>query len=146
MRYTTSKFIIILTQDIKNISVQQIAQALRKNIDRNHHVLIWNVNTVRFSGDCLVQDDRFFHTSSVPLANIAFAIKRTWSAIRSKSLAICQGLETHGIPVFNGCGFIEWSHSKIKQFKTSPDLFPNTVCFDAEFMRSTQNKEHGDII
>ncbi len=146
MRSTTPKFVIILTQDTKNISVQQIANALRRNIDSNYQVLIWDVNTVRFSGNNLVQNDRFFQASGVPLSDIVFAIKRTWSSIRSKSLAICQGLETHGISVFNGCEFIEWSHSKIKQFKTSSDLFPNTVCFDAEFMQSVQNKEHDEIV
>lgn len=147
MRSEEAKFIIILTQDVKNISVQQIENSLKKNIDSNYQVLICDVNNVGFSGNGLLLNDSFFNSSSpIPFASIAFAITRTWSAIRSKSLAVSQRLASHGVSIINGCEFIEWSHSKIKQFKTCSDLFPKTVCFDAEFMKSTKDKKHDEII
>lgn len=133
-----SKYIVILTQDINNVSVQQIAAALRCNINtKKFQVLILDVNVI--SANTLLQAP--IHKFS----DIAFAIKRTFSPIRNKALAICEKLEEEGVPVFNECAFIRWSHSKIAQYKTSPHLFPQTVCFDAEFMRSIQDKDEKEV-
>lgn len=126
---------LLLVQDKNNRSIQLLVQALEK---KNADVLIWEIKDTELSSDKAVLSNG---KETLAIKDISLVVKRTWGPIREKGLALCQALETQGVNVLNGCHFIKWSHSKIQQYQTldflkKADLFPETVCIDAEYMQN----------
>lgn len=128
-----AKYILILTQALKNESVDLLERSLldmQNKTDRKYTVLKWAIDKVTIKTDTITYDSDV----TLPISEIALAIKRTWGPIRTKALLLCQQLEQQGVIILNGCQFIEWTHSKILQYQhlENEHLFPKSLCFNAD--------------
>ena len=149
------KYILILTQDLNNKSVEILKESLQKQAvhspEKDYKVLVWDVNKIIVNNkyiSLLSNSNRLNFQSPILISDLALVIKRTWGPIRTKALLICRALEQHGALILNGCEFIGWSHSKIRQYDTLKEwhIFPKTVCFDKQFILSMREKNVDDIV
>lgn len=144
------KYIVILTQEKDNVSVSMIAKELKSQLltfadTQTFQVVIIVLDNVRVSADKLEYPASAyptFHATQIPFTDIALVIKRTFGPAREKALAICKALESKQVPVLNGCDFIEWSHSKIRQYKDleNKKIIPKSVCFGNEYVQTSKIK------
>src|SRR3989339_869692 len=123
------KYILILTQEVNNKSVEMLAKSLREKSYDDYTILIFDVKCTQIAGDYVLHKpgSNNFSVQSIFIADIALVTKRTWGPIRTIALQLCQQLEKNNVLILNGCQFIQWSHSKILQYHTLPALFPHTV-------------------
>lgn len=104
------------------VTIWEVNKNRSAEVNGTHLRMVYKTNDPKLK----VVDDHIL------LSDIVLVIKRTWGDIREEVLKICKQLENRGIYIFGGCLWIEWSHSKITQYKTLADklLFPKSIVFD----------------
>jgi len=140
--------IVLLSQDKTNKSVRLLASHLEDAVrESSGEVCLWEVKDFKWKDDRHITNGE----EEISLEEIAFVMKRTWGPIREKALTICQDLEKKGVKIINGTGFIEWSHSKIRQYEMlsttgKKHLLSNTFCVDkTSFEEITSRTPREDI-
>lgn len=133
------KFIFVLTQDPNNLSVLLIQEALKnqlkeasledeievRNVSLEKIIICTENNTVKITTSSTTEE-------IISLDDILLVMKRTWGPDRYRGLELCKIFESQDIPILNGCSFIQWSHSKIAQYKQleNKNIFPKSLCYD----------------
>lgn len=143
-----SQIILILTQALKNKSVEMLADSLRES---DKEVLIWEVHpqTIKLSerGIQYTPSDKSA-SIFIDYDDLHLVIKRTWGPIRDFALSVCKSLEEKHVAILNGCKFIEWSHSKIQQYLAfeNTGIMPKSICLSADAIAKNYLIPAGELI
>ena len=139
--------IIILTETSKNESVQLIKRALEAQYSVHDFQAIvvekQLMDKTQFdptSGNLIVPYLGYFGPRLIHASEIALVVVRTWTDKRDPVIALSRALHDHGVPVLD-VDAVDWTLSKIAQYDSLQQhghLFPDSVCFDAEWMQSNQ--------
>lgn len=134
--------ILLLVQE-NSRCIELLTKAIQEKLTMNDSLYVWEIKNVLFSDDKSSISNNGHEQLLVK--DISLVVKRTWGPSRKHGLNICKSLEGMGVRILNGCGFIEWSHSKIQQYITlaqehKADLFPKTVCVRSDDIENFINK------